>query len=86
MEFCEARVLGQLSDAVVLVLRAGHTKREDAKAAADRFAEDGSTVLGTILNEWDAPDLQKQAASVYYYGSYHPQRYPRQIAAAGSSS
>ena len=86
LEFCEARVLGQLSDAVVLVLSAGRTDGEDARAAADRFAEDGTTVLGTILNQWDTPDSQKQAASVYYYRSHLTQRHPRQIAAAGSSS
>ncbi len=86
MEFCEARVLGQLSDAAVLVLRAGCTTREDARAAAERFAEDGTTVLGTILNQCDTSDSKKQAASVYCYRGYNSQRYPRQIAAAGSSS
>ena len=85
MEFCEARVLGQLSDAVVLVLCAGRTSRDDARAAAERFAEDGTVVLGTILNQWDTPDSKKQAASVYYYRGYNSARYPRQIAAAGSS-
>lgn len=85
MEFCEARVLGQLSDAVVLVLCAGGTSRDDARAAAERFAEDGTVVLGTILNQWDTPDSKKQAASVYYYRGYNSARYPRQIAAAGSS-
>ena len=85
MEFCEARVLGQLSDAVVLVLCAGRTSRDDARAAAERLAEDGTVVLGTILNQWDTPDSKKQAASVYYYRGYNSRRYPRQIAAAGSS-
>ena len=85
MEFCEARVLGQLSGAVVLVLRAGRTKQEDARAAAERFAEDGTTVLGTILNRWDTPDSKQQAAPVYYYRGYNSRRRPRQIAAAGSS-
>ena len=85
MEFCEARVLGQLSDAVVLVLCAGRTSRDDARAAAERFAEDRTVVLGTILNQWDTPDSKKQAASVYYYRGYNSTRYPRQIAAAGSS-
>ena len=85
MEFCEARVLGQLSDAVVLVVRAGRTTRQDARAAAERFAEDGTTVLGTILNRWDTPDSKKQAAPVNYYRSYNSRRRPRQIAAPGPS-
>ena len=85
MEFCEARVLGKLSDAVVLVVRAGRTTRQDARAAAERFAEDGTTVLGTILNQWAAPDSKKQAASVDYYRASDSRRRPRRIAAPGSS-
>ena len=85
MEFCEARVLGQLSGAVVLVLRAGRTTRQDARTAAERFAEDGTTVLGTILNQWDTPDSKKQASPVYYCRGYNSRRRPRQIAASGSS-
>lgn len=85
MEFCEARVLGKLSDAVVLVVRAGRTTRQDARAAAERFAEDGTTVLGTILNQWAAPDSKKQAASVDYYRANDSRRRPRPIAAPGSS-
>ncbi len=85
MEFCEARVLGQLSDAAVLVVRAGRTTRQDARAAAERFAEDGTTVLGTILNRWDTPDYKKQAAPIDYYRGYNSGRRPRQIAAPGPS-
>jgi len=50
----DARVLGKMADAVVLVVRADETKREEASAAAQRLAADGTRVLGTILNEWDS--------------------------------
>jgi capsular exopolysaccharide synthesis family protein len=49
----DARLLGRLADAVVLVCRAGETDRRSAAAAADRLAADGATVLGAILNDWD---------------------------------
>ncbi len=52
-EMSDARVLGSLADAVILVVRAGQTTRVAAAAAAQRFAEDNTRVLGTILNDWD---------------------------------
>ena len=52
-EMSDARVLGSLADAVILVVRAGQTTRAAAAAAAQRFAEDNTRVLGTILNDWD---------------------------------
>ena len=65
MQISDARVLGQMSDAVILVLRAGQTTRGTAKAAADRFLEDGTRLLGTILNSWDP-----KTNGYGYYDSY----------------
>jgi capsular exopolysaccharide synthesis family protein len=62
LQIPDARVLGTLVDAVILVMRAGHTSRDAAMAASQRFSEDGTRVLGTILNGWDP----KQAP----YGNY----------------
>jgi polysaccharide biosynthesis transport protein len=70
-QIADARVLGRLSDGVVLVLRAGQTTRGTARAAADRFAEDGIRVLGTVLNSWD-PDTN---GSGYYDGYSYDQGY-----------
>jgi capsular exopolysaccharide synthesis family protein len=70
-QIADARVLGRLSDGVVLVLRAGQTTRGTARAAADRFAEDGIRVLGTVLNSWD-PDTN---GSGYYDGYSYEQGY-----------
>lgn len=64
----DARVLGRISDAVVLIARAGKTSRAAVQAAYQRLVEDQSRVLGVILNDWDAK------ASAYkhysYYGAY----------------
>ena len=65
MQISDARVLGQMADAVILVLRAGQTTRGTAKAAADRFLEDGTRLLGTILNSWDP-----KTNGYGYYDSY----------------
>jgi succinoglycan biosynthesis transport protein ExoP len=49
----DARILARVTGAAVLVIRAGHTSRDTAAAAKQRFAEDGTAVLGTILNDWN---------------------------------
>src|SRR6266849_3031759 len=65
IHLADARVLGHLSDGVVLVIRAGQTTTESALSACQRFAEDGTRVLGTILNSWDP-----KTAVGYGYGGY----------------
>ena len=70
MQISDARVLGQLSDAVILVLRAGQTTRGTAKAASERFLEDGTRVLGTVLNSWNP-----KADGYGYYDNYYYEHY-----------
>jgi capsular exopolysaccharide synthesis family protein len=53
LEFSDARILGRLSDGVILVVRALETSRDDAAAVYRRFQEDGTPVLGSILNDWN---------------------------------
>lgn len=48
----DARILGSMSDGVVLVVRSGATDRQAAQAAAARLQQDGIPVLGTVLNRW----------------------------------
>lgn len=43
--------LWRLADGVVLVVRAGKTTRDIAQAAAARLQEDGTVLLGTVLNQ-----------------------------------
>lgn len=65
LHFADARVLGRHSDGVILVLRSGHTKREAAMLARQRFDEDGTSVLGTILNSWDLKNFRSPYAYAY---------------------
>jgi capsular exopolysaccharide synthesis family protein len=62
----DARVLGRMADAVVLIARAGRTGRDAIQAAFRRFVEDHTPVLGTILNDWNA----KSSAYKYYAAHY----------------
>jgi polysaccharide biosynthesis transport protein len=74
----DARVLGKLSDAVVLVLRAGETTRDVAMAACQRFHEDGTPLLGTILNGWN-PALNTHGYGYNNYQAYYAQRNGRAV-------
>lgn len=49
----DARILGRLSDGVVLVLRAGRVRSDRIVAAEQRLRRDGIPVIGTILNDWN---------------------------------
>lgn len=51
--FSDARIIGRLSDSVILVIRAEKTSRRELNAAYLQFIADGSHVLGTILNRWN---------------------------------
>jgi capsular exopolysaccharide synthesis family protein len=64
----DARIIGRLSDGVILVLRAGRVRSETVVAAEQRLQNDGITVLGTVLNDWDP--------KTNGHGSY-PQNYER---------
>jgi succinoglycan biosynthesis transport protein ExoP len=65
----DARVLGRLADGIILVIRAGETTIESALTARQRFAEDGTPVLGTILNGWN-PETGRRYGYGGYYGAY----------------
>jgi polysaccharide biosynthesis transport protein len=49
----DARVLGRLADGVILVVRSNKTVRDMALSASQRLLEDGTRILGTVLNEWN---------------------------------
>ncbi len=65
LQIPDSRVLGRMVDRVILVVRAGKTTRDAALAARQRFSEDGTRMLGTILNGWDP----KRSPNGYY--GYH---------------
>ena len=65
LQMPDARVLGKLADGVILVVRSARTAKETASAAGQRLVEDGTRVLGTVLNEWDP---RKTSHAGYGYG------------------
>jgi polysaccharide biosynthesis transport protein len=81
LNIADARVAGRLADAVVFVARAGRTTRDAALAAHQRFAEDRTPILGTILNDWDpakSPGGYYGNYSGSYYGGYKYSAYRSQ--------
>jgi len=67
MHMPDARVLGRLADGVILVVRSAQTAREAAASANQRLMEDGTRVLGTVLNEWDPRNHPAYAYGYHYY-------------------
>jgi len=61
----DARLLGRMADAVVLIARIGRTGRDAIQAAFRRFVEDHTPVLGVVLNDWDA-----KSSAYKYYAAY----------------
>jgi capsular exopolysaccharide synthesis family protein len=70
LQIPDARVIGRMADAVILVFRAGLTTREAALAATQLFEGDGTRVLGTILNDWNPRAGNSSYATAYSY-YYH---------------
>jgi capsular exopolysaccharide synthesis family protein len=69
----DARVFGQASDGAVVVVRAGRTCAGDASLALLRLAEDGTRVLGTVVNRWNPKRRSQRAYGSYLY--YMPDSY-----------
>ena len=70
MHMSDARVLGRLADGVIVVVRAGRTTRDTVQSTVQRFGEDGTRVIGTILNDWN-PKKHQGYGYGYAYRSYH---------------
>jgi polysaccharide biosynthesis transport protein len=67
LHISDARVFGRIADGVVLIIRANYSDREAIQVIRQRFAQDGTPVLGAILNDWD-PDES-------VYGYYRPKKF-----------
>jgi succinoglycan biosynthesis transport protein ExoP len=70
LQMPDARLFGRHADAVILVV-AQHTARDAVQMACQRLNEDGSVLLGTILNNWN-PKHSTHPYTEYrdYYKSY----------------
>jgi polysaccharide biosynthesis transport protein len=69
LHLADARVLARHSDGVLLTVRSGRTSREATAIVVRRFLEDGTSIIGTILNHWEPSGDQA------YYGSQDYNRY-----------
>ena len=64
----DARLLSRVADGVILISRAGETSPEQLGEARQRLVDDGTPVIGTILNDCDL--RTEDPAYVNGYNSY----------------
>jgi Mrp family chromosome partitioning ATPase len=67
LQLSSARLIGHIADAVILVV-AQHTTRDAILLAQQRLNEDGTCLLGTILNNWNP---KKSMYGYCKYGDYY---------------
>jgi receptor protein-tyrosine kinase len=72
IQFSDARILGQISDGVILVIRSGVSSRGSVALTVRRFEDDGVPIVGTILNQWQ-PGRSGSVYDDYFMNRY---RYP----------
>jgi polysaccharide biosynthesis transport protein len=68
MGIADARLLSRNADGVILISRAGETSPDQLAEARERLADDGTPVIGTILNDCDL--RIEDPAYVNHYNSY----------------
>jgi polysaccharide biosynthesis transport protein len=66
LNMSDARIIARQADGVILVVRANVTSRDSIKDAHRRFVEDGTRVIGTVLNDWNP----KKSSRYSYHGYY----------------
>ena len=81
MYVADSRVVAQLADATVLVVRAGQTSRVAAHAAEQRLVSDGARLLGVVLNGWEP---SAEDARAYTYETRRAPAPKRSLAATAS--
>jgi capsular exopolysaccharide synthesis family protein len=69
LQIPDARIIGQHCDSVIFVARAGKTTRDVARAAKMKFFQDGTHILGVVLNDW-APGQNGYGYDSKYYDRY----------------
>lgn len=73
LQMPDARVLARQADAAILIVRADQTTRAAVTLAAQRFEQDGTRILGTILNDWDPKKAHSRSYAKYqeHYRHYY---------------
>jgi capsular exopolysaccharide synthesis family protein len=64
--YSDSRVLGRISDGVVMVVRADATRTDQVRNTFARLMQDQIPVIGTILNQWKMDPSQHKAYGRYY--------------------
>jgi succinoglycan biosynthesis transport protein ExoP len=71
LSVADTRIMAPLADALIMVVRSGVTSRESALEAYQQIQEDGLTLLGTVLTDYDlSSDRRRQ----YYYDYGDPSK------------
>jgi len=61
----DAKVISQIADGTLLVIRSGSTEKEEAQKAYETMNDGKARVLGTVLNDVD----KSEGTYYYYYGN-----------------
>jgi receptor protein-tyrosine kinase len=70
VNIADARMMGRQADGVIMIVRSNYTTRDAAITATQRLAEDGSPMLGIILNAWN-PNVPGYSYYRNYYAGYN---------------
>jgi succinoglycan biosynthesis transport protein ExoP len=74
LQMPDARLFSQHADAVIMVV-AQNTARDAVRIACQRLSDDGSVLLGTILNNWNPKhSMHAYADNPGYYKAYERQK------------
>jgi capsular exopolysaccharide synthesis family protein len=68
LSIADTRIIAPLTDALILVLRSGVTNRDDALEAYQKIRQDGLTLLGTVLTDYNF-NSDRRRQYYYDYGS-----------------
>ena len=74
LQMPDARLFAKHADAVVLVV-AQNTARDAVQTACQRLGEDGSVLLGTILNNWNHKHSMHPYAEYQNYYKVYQQKH-----------
>src|SRR5262249_12414000 len=66
----DAVVLSKHTDGVILVVRSGKTLRDEVKRSARQLRNVGGTIIGVIVNEFNASSRDGYYYGYYNYGGY----------------
>jgi polysaccharide biosynthesis transport protein len=66
LPMADSRLIAQMTDGVVLVVRAGSTDKASLQTVHLCLAEDGVPIIGTVLNCWEPDPAELRSYYAYY--------------------